>query len=442
MKYNVMQIKGKLGEQAILSIAKETGFEMRQPRKIDGVSFLVGFCMMMQLGAVGMSDWARAIGKFTGEHVTKQGLQKKLQFRQEAFVRNLLMHVLKQSAKGRGHKDVALFKPFNKVYTEDSTCLGLPRNLVKFYPGAHSKKNEQCATARVQLRINLKDDAYENIEVKSFRDNDQSFAHQILEVLEAGDLVIRDQGYFVLSAFKGIIKKGAFFLSRLRFGTHVLDGATGEKLDLLKLLKQCKKQGRQVLDINVLLGSTDKIPVRLVAVEAPEEIAKIRRFKAKNDRNAKAAHSEEYLELLGWTIFITNVEADVWGYKDIVRAYRCRWRIEIIFKCWKSSFKIDKFFDGKESISPPRVIITIYMMLVWLTMTLAWYGIFVERVYEKKGKLLSLIKFSEFIKRDFWEVLLAGKPDRFIEELARHDCYEKRKNRGNYLELLYMNFLS
>ncbi|MEZ4984259.1 MAG: hypothetical protein R2795_04350 [Saprospiraceae bacterium] len=82
------------------------------------------------------------------------------------------------------------------------------------------------------------------------------------------------------------------------------------------------------------------------------------------------------------------------------------------------------------------------MMLIWLTMTISWYGIFVERVYEQTQKHLSIIKFSEFIKRNFWEVLLAGKPDQFIEELARHDCYEKRKDRQSYLELLYMNFLS
>ncbi|MEZ4985689.1 MAG: hypothetical protein R2795_11740 [Saprospiraceae bacterium] len=48
------------------------------------------------------------------------------------------------------------------------------------------------------------------------------------------------------------------------------------------------------------------------------------------------------------------------------------------------------------------------MMLIWLTMTISWYGIFVERVYEQTQKHLSIIKFSEFIKRNFWEVLLAG----------------------------------
>ncbi|MEZ4984258.1 MAG: hypothetical protein R2795_04340 [Saprospiraceae bacterium] len=80
-------------------IAKESGFEMRQPRKSTGRIF-DWLRMMMQFSLRGLSDWARAIGKFTGKHVSKQGLQKKLQFRQESFVRDLLMHVIKQSAKG------------------------------------------------------------------------------------------------------------------------------------------------------------------------------------------------------------------------------------------------------------------------------------------------------------------------------------------------------
>ncbi|MGH1435334.1 MAG: IS4 family transposase [Lewinella sp.] len=442
MKYNLSQIKEKIGEQAILSIAKESGFEMRTPRKIDGVSFLLGFFMMVQLGKIGLNDWARQIGRLTQKLVSKQGLQKKLQFRQEAFVRSLLAHVVKQTTRGWGHKDIELFKHFNKVFVEDSSCLSLPRNLSAFYPGPHSKKHGKCATARVQLRMNLLDDSYEGIDVESYRDNDQSFAHRIMEVLQAGSLVIRDQGYFVLSAFKAIMEKDAFFLSRLRYGTNVYDEETGEKMDLLGLLKQLKKEGKQVLDKKILLGSKHKLPVRLVAVEVPNEVRKIRQHKASNDRNTKAAHNELYMELLGWTIFITNVEREVWSFKDIIRAYRYRWRIEIVFKCWKSKFNVDKFFKGKDYVCPPRVIITIYLMLIWMTLTLGWYGIFVQRVYEEKRVFLSLLKFADFIKERFWEVILEKNPDKFIEELARYYCYDKRKSREHYLESLYENLLS
>lgn len=442
MNYNAVQIKQKLGEQTILEIAKESGFQMREPRKIDGLGFLVGFFMMAQLGKTGLSDWAQQIGVFTGLFPSKQALQKKLQFRHEEYARNVLCHVLKEAAKGRGRREIELFKHFNGVFVEDSTCLSLPRNLSAFYPGPHSRKHGECATARIQLRMDLQGDSYEGVWVNSYRDNDQSFAHEIVKSIRPGSLAMRDQGYFVLSAFRAISEKGAFFLSRLRFGTNIYDEQTGAQLDLLTLLKQLKKEGKKVLDTDVLLGSKEKLPVRLVAVQAPEAARRARQAKAKKDRNTQAAHSQEYMELLGWTIFVTNVGREVWSFREIIKAYRCRWRIEIVFKCWKSKLNLDGFFSSEKDMALPRATITIYMMLAWLAMSLGWYGVFAQRVYEETGKYLSLLKFADFIKERFWSVILAADIGEFIEELARYHCHGKRKSRAYYLEILYEDNLS
>ena len=438
MKIKLEQIKRKIGEQQINAIAKSSGFQKREPRKVTGYSFFLGFCMMVQLGQTGLRDWAKSIGRLTQKLVSKQGLQKKLQFRHEAFARQLLGFVLKQCTASNGHQGVALFAPFKEVYVEDSTCVGLPRNLSSFCPGPHSKTHGECATARIQLRMELVSESYEGVFVGSYRENDQGFAHRIVEILTAGCLVIRDKGYFVLAAFRAIMEKKAFFLSRLRFGTTVFDAQTGEKMDLLKELKALKKAGRQVLDKEILLGGKEKLPVRLVAIEAPEEAKRMRQHKARTDRSAKAAHSREYIQLLGWTIFITNVNKETWGGRDIIRAYRYRWRIEIVFKCWKSKFNLDKFFEGRETISPPRAAMTIYLMLAWLTLTMgAWYGYFVHRVYEEKKKFISMLLFADFVKERFWEILLTSDLDVFIGELARYYSHDKRKSRKCYLEFLY-----
>lgn len=438
MKINLEQIKRKIDEQQISAIAKSSGFQMRDPKKISGFSFFLGFCMMVQLGQTGLRDWAKSIGRLTKVLVSKQGLQKKLQFRHEAFAQQLLGHVLKQCTVSNGHQRIALFEPFKRVYIEDSTCLGLPRNLSSFYPGPHSKSHGECATARIQLRLELLSESYEGVFVGSYRENDQSFANRIVDILTAGCLVIRDKGYFVLAAFRAIMEKKAFFLSRLRFGTTVFDAQTGERMDILKELKALKKTGGQVLDKEILLGSKEKLAVRLIAIEAPEQIKRIRQHKARTDRSAKAAHSKEYIQLLGWTIFITNVGKETWGYRDIIRAYRYRWRIEIVFKCWKSKFNLDRFFEGQQTVSPPRATITIYLMLTWLTLTMGgWYGYFVQRVYEEKKKFLSMLLFADFVKERFWEILLASNLDVFIDELARYYSHEKRKSRKCYLELLY-----
>ncbi|MEZ4988439.1 MAG: hypothetical protein R2795_26015 [Saprospiraceae bacterium] len=69
--------------------------------------------------------------------------------------------------------------------------------MAKILPKAANSKNEgQCCTARVQLRINLKDNSYQNIQSQLIQDQRPKFLPQILDVLEEGALVIRDQGYF------------------------------------------------------------------------------------------------------------------------------------------------------------------------------------------------------------------------------------------------------
>ncbi|MEZ4985688.1 MAG: hypothetical protein R2795_11735 [Saprospiraceae bacterium] len=78
------------------------------------------------------------------------------------------------------------------------------------------------------------------------------------EVLEEGALVIRDQGYFVLSVFKKSSRRKHSSCPVYVLGQNVYDGQTGEKLDLLKLLSECKKEGKKVLDINVLLVAQTK----------------------------------------------------------------------------------------------------------------------------------------------------------------------------------------
>ncbi|RMD96269.1 MAG: IS4 family transposase [Bacteroidetes bacterium] len=443
MKISMRQIKRKIGEQSINELAKSTGFQLREAKKIDGCSFFLGFIQMNQNDDTALNDWAKHIYQINGHDVSGQGVQKKLQFRHEPFAQQLLDYVLKKAALQNRGPETALFKAFSKVLVEDSTCLSLPRNLSSFFPGPHSRTHDECATARIQLRLDLLSDSYDGVYVSSYRENDQSFAHQIVNELKGGELVIRDQGYFVLSAFREIIERNAFILSRLRYGTNVYDPESEQEIDLLKQLKAAKKAGKKVFDKKVLLGSEEKLPVRLVAIEAPKETLRRRRYKASKERNKKANHSSDYMQLLGWTIFITNVGEELWSYKDLIKAYEYRWRIEIIFKCWKSKFNLDKFFEGRQSISPPRATITLYLMLAWLTLSIgSMFGYYVQRVYEEKQKFLSLWKFCDFAKERFWELFQAKDIDSFIDELARYYSHEKRRGRPSYLENLYEIILS
>ena len=46
--------------------------------------------------------------------------------------------------------------------------------------------------------------------------------------------------------------------------------------------------------------------------------------------------SREHLAWCEFTIFVTNVAAEMLSWKEVVVLYRARWQIELMFKLWKS----------------------------------------------------------------------------------------------------------
>ena len=107
-------------------------------------------------------------------------------------------------------------------------------------------------------------------------------------------------------------------------------------------------------------------------------------------RDSKANHSEDYYERLGWCIFITNIPKEMLNSQQIIEVYRLRWRIEIIFKVWKSKFDFQKMFE-KISMKPSRAIITFYLLLTWLTLFLTnLYSYFLIKVFDQTKRFISI----------------------------------------------------
>jgi len=152
--------------------------------------------------------------------------------------------------------------------------------------------------------MELKTGAYKHIELQSYRDNDQKHAPQIINRVKAEDLVIRDLGYFIIGVFKELDSKEVHFLSRLNSTANIYDEQSGEQIQLAKLLRSLRKKGIQQWDHKVLLGSEQKLPVRVIAIKAPPHVEQQRKRKANRDRRSK--RSSDYMELLGWTILITS----------------------------------------------------------------------------------------------------------------------------------------
>lgn len=225
-----------------------------------------------------------------------------------------------------------------RVLVADSSIVALHPSLKHVFAGS-SNQCVSTASARMQFAFDLLEGHLVHCGLHPFTRPDQAAAHDVLDCLRPGDLLMRDLGYFALEAFQKIDHARAFFLSRLRYQTALYD-AQGTPLHLLKELRRQSKlaPGRPVV-LEVAVGTKHRVPMRLVAVPLPEAQASARRRRARQNRDKRLHHSQDYYQLLSWTLLVTNLPAQTLPPEQLQALYAMRWRIEKIFKAWKSHLK-------------------------------------------------------------------------------------------------------
>ncbi|MEM9987616.1 MAG: IS4 family transposase, partial [Bacteroidota bacterium] len=366
---NVSSIKEKLSSLPIAQISRDHRFNLRGDAKVGLLSFVGSFFLSLCQDH-SLRNWASHLSSFLpeGVNLSKAGLQKRLGPRQLASVKAFLQAAITRRVEPLLQKSQSegLLSSFKRVWVEDSVCLKLNAALCSFFPGSHSPKGK-TATARIQLCLDLKTLIYKRLELMSYRENDQKFSSRIMEIIQAGELVIRDLGYWSLEVFAQIAKAGAFFLSRYRFGTNLYD-EQGHQIHLLELLSKIERRGGNFGDQWVYVGQTHRLKVRLIALKCPPEVAQQRIQKAKKDRHAKANHSKEYYQLLRWTILLTNVEQRVWNASEAMVVYGFRWHIEMIFKVWKSALGLQRMMTQAQIKKPIHAQLFVYLFLSYLVL--------------------------------------------------------------------------
>lgn len=316
-------------------MACETGFLRRRARKLTPLLFVQATVLLVSQTTVSLRRWAVLVGLLGQLALSKQALWERLTPRAVAFLRAVLAHVLASrlqlTAPAAPPPALACFR---RALVQDSTTTALAAHLAAAFPGARNQRGATHGQLKIQTVYDLRAQRFVSFQLSGFTRNDQAAAHDIVALVQRDDLVLRDLGYFVLATLAQIHEAGAYFLSRLRLDTGLRAARTGQPLDLLALLRH---HGQ--LDQWVWLGA-EQLPVRLVAVKLPEAVAAARRRKARQNRDRRCRPNARRLALLSWAIFVTNVPATVWSAETVVEIDGLRWRIEIIFKAWKSHFRL------------------------------------------------------------------------------------------------------
>ena len=219
-----------------------------------------------------------------------------------------------------------LLHPYSRVLVQDSTIIELPGWLFDTFSGVANGASQVC-NARIQAIYDLKGMCFEAFSIDAYSKNDLSAAPDL--ALRPGDLVLRDRGYLSVGEIQRQAQVGAHFIYRHKTGALYRDVDSDAPLDLPRLLHR-----HGSLDREVALNDAPRTRVRLVAAPVNDETANVRRMKAKKEMRGHNP-SAAVLELMGWTIFITNLGPEV-SFRTLLETYGLRWRIEVIFKAWKS----------------------------------------------------------------------------------------------------------
>jgi hypothetical protein len=430
MDINLSQISQKFRDFDFDGLAKLCGFTKSTAQKITPFMFITSFFASIGKEQFSLQDWANSLMSLFQVSASKQAFDKRTSTDGQA---NYCEEVAKWAVSCTLNQEplpadqLALLSSFGGVYVQDSSCCKLSKGCQEEFPGASNGKNATAATARIQLTIDLATDQPIDLLVSHFRKNDQGDASRVVPMLKSNDLLIRDQGYFVLGAFREITEREAYFLSRLKPGSYLYALEECERFDTLKFCKKKLKSGICSFEIPALLGKEDKLPVRVLFQEVPQNVYQERRRKAIKDRSSKANHSKEYLDLLQWQILITNAPVEKMTVEQGMKIYALRWRIEIIFKCWKSELKLDKRLAQPSGMKATRAKIIIYLFLAYVILFAFQSYLFVSRIIRKKYlRKVSIIKWFQLVREDSGRANAENLSDELLYHISRACTYDKR----------------
>jgi hypothetical protein len=415
-----------ISPELIRSIAKQTGFSRRNSGKIDPFDFFIHTCILSMKGSVSFNDLAASLELHTPSDASRQAYAQRMDERTLRFFQQVFEKFLHQTASPQTLFDLNPNLPFSRILIQDSTLISLPRKLFDEFSGvanAHAKR----VHARIQCVYDLMSGTFLHFSIDPYSRTDMTVAPETHTLLN--DLLLRDRGYFSVESFFSQYREGSYFIQRYKHKTLLLDSPEAkEPIELLSLLRE-----KGSIDQVVYFPGLPTVPFRILAFRVPDEVANLRRMKAKKE-NKGHNPSAELLALMGWSIYITNLLDPAFTPLLVARLYGLRWRIETIFKTWKSNMCFHKCHAvGSNQL---RVLLLARFSMLCLFYQRFFVPLF-HTVQNKTQRILSLMKFMRYLQNlpDAIIRFSGAISAKTLNALVKHCCYDLRKRSNYMLEL-------
>jgi hypothetical protein len=368
---------------------------------------------------------------------SKQAVWKKVNASCFSFFQAVLAQLIKTKVSDVELEQIKALGKYQRIIIQDSTIIKLPLRLFQLFSGVSNKHTSAC-NVRIQGVYDLLSGHFLHFSIDPYSKNDLLAAPEL--ELHRADLVLRDRGYYTNGEMKRHIDMGADCIYRHKQKVLYLDPQSGKPIQLLSLLEQ-----NNFLDMEASLNDKEHTAVRLMAAPISQEVADNRKRRAKQQMKGHNP-PKELLRLMAWTIFVTNVPTDEADFEKILKLYRFRWQIEIIFKIWKSYMHMAKVHNV--SYLQLQVLLTARFIMIVLCSHHLFLPYYI-RIKQKCNRLLSMMKFINYLMKNpekITQLLLClypnqNKIEQAIQKLIRYCTYEKR-NRLNIKQMEFAFLLS
>jgi len=394
----------------------------------------------MSIGQLGMKHPSLAgMVAAIEARITRVALHYRFTAEATTFMFQCLCFVLQQKFSHLGQIDTKLLRPFHRVLIIDSSSWEVNEKLRTTLPGSGGGASD--AACKIQAIYDYKRGELQFVEVAAGTDPDNRYTNNLPSMLDKGDFILFDQGYFKLAMLEALVAKGVFFLTRFLVRTVVLDPVTGARIDLSRHLSNMDSDA---CEMDVLIGGDNmpKVPVRLIALRVSEPVANERRRRLRKEAKKKGrTPSKHHLKMCDWTILTTNVPQCWLPVKMVRMLYTVRWQIELLFKQLKSILRVHQSDTGNEN----RLRCELYGKLIGAVIIHRIHAAETNRLWNTQRRELSMEKLYKRIQErafTLMRMLLAGVRDalaylRSAVSLVVPACLKERQpSRPTTLECL------
>ena len=341
-----------LNPDIIDSIGKKHSFSQRKS-KLQTPDFIY-LCSLLssETAHVSLTELCSVLNAHTGISISCEGLNQRFNSNAVNVLREIMNKILNIQINNQflseTEKDF-----FPRIRILDATSFQLDNSFADIYKGSGGSSN--TSGIKIQLEYDLITGQFLNVYSGSGSENDKTYGTFCISDVKEKDLCIRDLGYFDMKDFRQIHNKKAFYVSRIKLNSSVyikspfpnefFNGkkkkySEYKKIDLESIMNELEP-GETVEIESVYCGRTEKLPTRLICYKLTQTQLKNRRKKQALLENKKGIKlSQKSRRLSGLNIYITNIPPEIVSFKQVHNLYSLRWQVEILFKTWKSIFKI------------------------------------------------------------------------------------------------------